>query len=64
MVATGLLFLATIDVVSGIWIAAIGWFLSQAARMSVRERRTPQPEEVEATPPGSSSSSGPRAENA
>jgi Zn-dependent protease len=58
MAATGLLILATNDVVGGIWIAAIGWFLAQAARMSGRERPAPPREEVEAAPSEPRSSRG------
>lgn len=35
-------------IVSGLWIAAIGWFLAQAARASEEEIRRPQPASVDA----------------
>lgn len=53
MVAAGLAILALVDLVGGIWIAAIGWFLTQAARASSEEARPKKPQ-VEAEHPGSS----------
>ena len=53
MIAAGLAVLATVDVVGGIWIAAIGLFLAQAARAS-SEQPPPTKQEAEAEQPGPS----------
>lgn len=43
IMALGLFFLTQEDVGRAIWLAAIGWFLVQAARESVRDLRVPSP---------------------
>ena len=48
MAGAGIVFLTMGLVVTGIWIAAIGWFLAQAARMAETQPETRQPQEAEA----------------